>query len=317
MRPRPLPHLLLLFATSLAFAVLLLGAYVRISDAGLGCPDWPGCYGQISPWQASERIAAAQVADPLGPVSSAKAWKEMLHRYLAGSLGLSILAIVLFAWRRLLPANCVLPGLLMALVVLQALLGMWTVTLQLKPLVVAAHLLGGMVTLAMLAWLMLRERPAAGTTTAPLALARSLLLLVLAQIALGGWVSANGAALACPDLPTCRGAWWPPADFAAGFSLTHPLGGLDITALTAIHLTHRLGAVLVLAGVLLLATRLARASAGAAIVLLTIACCQFLLGVSNVLLGLPLPIAVAHDAGAAALLLCLVWVNVRLGRRSP
>jgi cytochrome c oxidase assembly protein subunit 15 len=316
MQSRTLPRSLLLFTTSLAFAVVLLGAYVRISDAGLGCPDWPGCYGQLSPWQAGERIAAAHAADPLGPVSHAKAWKEMLHRYLAGGLGLSILAIFLLAWRRLPPARRVLPGLLLALVLCQALLGMWTVTWQLKPLIVAAHLLGGMSTLAVLAWLLVREAPVARAIAAPLALARGLLLLVLAQIALGGWVSANGAALACPDLPTCRGEWWPPADFAAGFSLLHARGGLDIDALTAIHLLHRLGALLVLAGALLLALRLAPTSAGAAAAVLTITGCQFLLGAANVLLGLPLPVAAAHNAGAAALLLCLVWINVRFARRT-
>ncbi len=313
-----LPRPLLLFTTGLALAVILLGAYVRLSDAGLGCPDWPGCYGQISPWHAGERIADAHSADPLGPVSHAKAWKEMLHRYLAGSLGLLILGIAILAWRRLPPARRVLPGVLLALVVLQALLGMWTVTQQLKPMIVAAHLLGGMATLALLAWLLLRERTASlPPTRAPIPLARGLLLLVLLQIALGGWVSANYAALACPDFPTCQGAWWPAADFAAGFSLQHPLGGLSAEALTAIHLLHRLGAVLVLAGALLLAARLASIAAGASVALLAIAGSQFLLGMANVLLGLPLLVAAAHNAGAAALLLCLVWINVRLSSRSP
>jgi cytochrome c oxidase assembly protein subunit 15 len=310
-----LPRPLLLVTTCLAFAVVILGAYVRLSDAGLGCPDWPGCYGQLSPWHAGEQIAAAHAVDPLGPVSHAKAWKEMLHRYLAGTLGMLILGIALLAWRRLPPPRRVLPSLLLALVVFQALLGMWTVTQQLKPLVVAAHLLGGMATLAVLAWLLLRERFRSWQTDAPVKLARGLLLLVLLQIALGGWVSANYAALACPDFPTCLGAWWPQADFAAGFSLKHPLGGLNAAALTAIHLLHRLGALLVLAGVFLLAARLLRTSAGAAAVLLVIAISQFLLGVGNVLLGLPLPVAVAHNAGAACLLLCLVWVNVRFARR--
>lgn len=313
-----LPRPLLLFTTGLAFAVILLGAYVRLSDAGLGCPDWPGCYGQISPWHAGEQIADAHSADPLGPVSHAKAWKEMLHRYLAGGLGLLILAIAVLAWRRLPPARRILPGLLLALVVFQALLGMWTVTQQLKPMIVAAHLLGGMATLALLAWLLLRERAARlPLTGAPIPLARGMLLLVLLQIALGGWVSANYAALACPDFPTCQGVWWPQADFAAGFSLHHPLGGLSGEALTAIHLLHRLGAVLVLAGIFLLATRLASTSLVAAVALMVITISQFLLGMANVLLGLPLPVAVAHNAGAAALLLCLVWVNVCFIRRSP
>ncbi len=319
-----LPRPLLLFTTGLAFAVILLGAYVRISDAGLGCPDWPGCYGQISPWHAGDDIAAAQLADPTGPVSHAKAWKEMLHRYLAGGLGFSILAIAILAWRRLSPARRVLPGVLLALLLLQAMLGMWTVTQQLKPMIVAAHLLGGMSTLAVLAWLLWRDQSDRGRSPTPaespsrltFALARGVLLLVLAQIALGGWVSANHAALVCPDLPTCQGVWWPAADFVAGFSLWHPLDGLSIGALTAIHQLHRLGALLVLAGALLLAARLARISGAAALAVLAIAGTQFLLGAANVLLGLPLAVAVAHNAGAACLLLCLVWVNVRFAGRS-
>lgn len=312
-----LPRLLLLFSTGLTFTVIVFGAYVRLSDAGLGCPDWPGCYGQLSPWHAGERIAAALDADPLGPVSHAKAWKEMLHRYLAGGLGLAILLIAVLAWRRLPPARRVLPVALLVLVSFQALLGMWTVTQQLKPMVVAAHLLGGMTTLALLVWLLLRERPIPVGVRAPVPLARVALLLVLAQIALGGWVSANHAAMICPDFPTCQGTWWPPADFAAGFGLTHPLGGLDAEALTAIHLSHRIGAVLVLSFALWLVARLARLSAAAAAWLLGIVCGQFLLGVANVLLGLPLPVAVAHNAGAAALLSCLVWINVRLASGSP
>lgn len=312
-----LPRPLLLFTTGLALVVIVFGAYVRLSDAGLGCPDWPGCYGHPSPWHAAERIAAALDADPLGPVSHAKAWKEMLHRYLAGGLGVSILLIGILAWLRLPPARRVLPAALLGLVTFQALLGMWTVTQQLKPMVVAAHLLGGMTTLALLVWLLLRERPTSITARAPVPLARGLLLLVLAQIALGGWVSANHAALVCPDFPTCQGVWWPPADFAGGFGLAHSLGGLDVLALTAIHLSHRVGALLVLLFALWLVARLADVSAAAAAWLLGIVSAQFLLGVANVLLGLPLPVAVAHNAGAAALLSCLVWINVRLATRSP
>ncbi len=315
-----LPRPLLLITTGIAFLVIVLGAYVRLSDAGLGCPDWPGCYGQLSPWHAGWQIAAAQVADPLGPVSQAKAWKEMLHRYLAGALGVLILVITVLSWRRLPPSRRVLPSAVLVLVMFQALLGMWTVTQQLKPMIVAAHLLGGMTTLAALSWLLLRERGAASSPVlpVPLALARGLLLLVLLQIALGGWVSANYAALACPDLPTCQGVWWPRADFGTGFSLLHPLGGLNLPALTAIHQLHRMGAVLVLAAALLLAARLVQipAGRGAAAVLLSIASGQFLLGAGNVLLGLSLPVAVAHTAGAAALLLCLVWVNVLFSRWS-
>ena len=311
-----LPRSLLLFTICLAFAVVLLGAYVRLSDAGLGCPDWPGCYGRATPWHAGAEIAAAQAADPSGPVSPAKAWKEMLHRYLAGSLGLAILAIVVLAWRRLPPVNRMLPGMLLALLLVQALLGMWTVTLQLRPLVVAAHLLGGMATLAGLAWLWLRERGLTGVAPVD-PLARGLLFLVLLQIALGGWVSGNGAALACPDLPTCQGVWWPSVDFATGFNLLRPVVGGDLAALTAIHLLHRLGAVLLLAGVLLLAARLARRAPGRAALLLVVVLVQIFLGMANVLLGLPLPLAVAHDAGAGMLLLCMVWINARPVGRQP
>ena len=317
-----LPRPLLLIAMGLAFVVVVLGAYVRLSNAGLGCPDWPGCYGQVSPWHAGDAIAAAHASDPLGPVSHAKAWKEMLHRYLAGTLGLLVLAIAWLAWRRLPPNRRRLPSALLALVIFQALLGMWTVTQQLRPVVVAAHLLGGMATLALLGWLALGWQSRGQSDSfvasgAPIGLARGLLALVAIQIALGGWVSANYAALACPDLPTCQGSWWPEADFAAGFGLSHPLGGLASDALTAIHLAHRLGALLVLAGVLMLAWRLARATGwGRAVAwLLVVASVQILLGLGNVLLGLPLPVAVAHNAGAAALLLSLVWVNVRLQRR--
>lgn len=315
-----LPRALLLTTLGLAFAVVVLGAYVRLSDAGLGCPDWPGCYGQVTPWHAVEEISAAHAADPLGPVSHAKAWKEMLHRYLAGTLGLMILAIAWLAWRRLPPHRRGLPSALLALVIFQALLGMWTVTEQLKPVVVASHLLGGMATLALLAWLASREgapspiRPMG--PVGPVGLARGVLFLVALQIGLGGWVSANYAALACPDLPKCQGAWWPEADFFSAFGLSHALGGLPVQALTAIHLAHRLAALLVLAGVLTLAWRLAKAEGwgGTAGWLLALVFIQILLGMGNVLLDLPLPVAVAHNAGAAVLLLSLVWVNARLAR---
>lgn len=320
---RSLPRPLLLAAACLAFAVVVLGAYVRLSDAGLGCPDWPGCYGHATPWHAQARIEAVLAVDPDGPVSHAKAWKEMAHRYLAGGLGLFILTIAVLAWRRLPPSRRVLPSALLILVIFQALLGMWTVTEQLRPVVVASHLLGGMSTLALLVWLALRDRTGTGLRPTmahgpmPTGLARGLLVLVALQIALGGWVSANYAALACPDLPTCQGAWWPATDFAGAFGLRHALGGLSVEALTTIHLAHRIGALLVLSGGLLLAYRLLRAPGGlhAGVWLLAVVLAQCLLGIGNVVLSLPLPVAVAHNAGAAALLLVLVWVNVGLARR--
>lgn len=317
---KTLPRPLLWLAAGLALAVIVLGAYVRLSDAGLGCPDWPGCYGRATPWHAAGEIGAAHAADPHGPVSPAKAWKEMAHRYLAGALGLTILGVALLAWRRLPFRGRVLPAVLLGVVLAQALLGMWTVTLQLRPLVVAAHLLGGMTTLALLVWLC---AGAAGPAHPGLAdvrrPARLLLALLLAQIALGGWVSANYAALACPDLPTCQGAWWPEADFATAFGFGHAAGGLPPEALTAIHIAHRLGALVVLTFGLWLGWRLwstpgLKGWGGGLQALLG---AQVLLGLGNVMLSLPLPLAVAHNAGAALLLATLVAINARIPGGRP
>jgi heme a synthase len=316
-----LPRPLLLLTAGLAFLVVVMGAYVRLSDAGLGCPDWPGCYGRPTPWHAEQEIAAAHTAHPHGPVSQTKAWKEMVHRYLAGTLGLSIFAIAGLSWRRPPPGRRLLPSVLAGLVVFQALLGMWTVTLQLKPAVVASHLLGGMTTLALLIWLALGTRTTAtvqaGRGVRKLALA--VLALVAVQIALGGWVSANYAALACPDLPTCQGRLWPEMDFAAAYGIAHPLGHLALPALTAIHMAHRIGAVLVLLGCLWLAGGLLRIPGQLlpSLALLTAVALQFLLGIGNIVLSLPLPVAVAHNAGAALLLATLVWINHRLVEARP
>lgn len=319
-----------LLAACLALCVVVLGAYVRLSDAGLGCPDWPGCYGQITPLHASEHIDRALEAQPEGPVSHAKAWKEMAHRYLAGTLGILILALAVGAWRRQ-GAPRMLASLLVVLVVFQALLGMWTVTLLLKPMVVTSHLLGGMATLALLAWLTWKLRVAepfaAGPFTphplAPWALLGLLVLVV--QIALGGWVSSNYAALACTDLPKCQGSWLPDMDFGHGFALVRELGRdargelLSRESLTAIHWAHRLWAVATLSYLMWLAMRLARhdglrAPGYLLTVLLT---AQFGLGLANVAFSLPLPVAVMHNAGAALLLVVLTLINLRLRRLAP
>lgn len=319
---------LLIVATLLAFAVIALGAYVRLSDAGLGCPDWPGCYGHWLgvPDATHEQLAAAQ-AYPGQPVDSAKAWKEMVHRYFAGSLGLLILALCLLSWRaeirrRQSPA---LPSLLLVIVGIQAALGMWTVTLLLKPLIVTLHLLGGMATLSLLLGLVLSSSPSAmpepvrpGTRW----LAAGALVAVVVQIALGGWVSSNYAALACPDLPWCQGQWRPAMDFAQAFSLHRELGQtadgelLPLAALTAIHWSHRLGAVVVavLAGALaqaLLASD-SRRWRNWGRLLLCLLLLQLALGIANVLLSLPLAVALAHNLGAAALLGVLLTINLRL-----
>ena len=320
---------LILAALLLTFFVVPLGAYVRLSNAGLGCPDWPGCYGQITPHHAADAIDAALQANPEGVVSHAKAWKEMGHRYFAGALGLLVLAICVVAWRQRgnTQGGPGLPLTLLGVIVFQALLGMWTVTQLLKPFIVTAHLLGGMTTLALLVWLWRRE--SAQPRQAYFAPAQHLrtaamigLLLVLIQIALGGWVSANYAALACGDFPMCQGQWWPTMDFVQGFTLHRNLGEtasgelLSLHALTAIHWTHRLMALILTLYLMWLASCLFKISGytGIAVMLLVALAVQVLLGISNVILSLPLPVAVAHNIGAAILLAGLVMLNFRVRR---
>lgn len=356
---------LALFTCALALVLVVLGAYVRLSHAGLGCPDWPGCYGRISVPSASERINAANRAYPQRPVEAHKAWKEMAHRYVAGVLGLLILFLVFLSRRNPeLPQR--LPVFLLALVVFQALLGMWTVTLLLKPLVVTAHLLGGMATLALLFWLwldgrerkqpeavsfgigegrrgvkrdrdvhfsMLRELESLGPLPIDLGRPPALrlfaalaLLLLAAQIFLGGWTSSNYAALACTGLPACHGQWWPAMDFKNAFTLWRGLGinyeygVLEHPARTAIHITHRLGALAVslyftFLGLLLLNRRWTHAWRMLGASLLGLLGLQMVLGISIVLLHLPLPLAAAHNGGAALLLLATVALNFYAWKR--
>lgn len=319
---------LILAALLLTFILVPLGAFVRLSDAGLGCPDWPGCYGQLTPHHAADEIDAALQANPDGVVSYDKAWKEMGHRYVAGILGLLVLAIFVMAWRNRAhtQAGIGLPALLLGVIVFQALLGMWTVTELLKPVIVTAHLLGGMTTLALLVWLWRREC-ATRSQAAYFAPVRHLrgpitlgLMLVFVQIALGGWVSANYAALACSDFPTCQGQWWPAMDFTQGFTLHRELGEtasgelLSLQALTAIHWTHRLMALIVTLYLLWLAARLFKISGYARIAVMLLATLggQILLGISNVVFSLPLPVAVAHNIGAAILLAGMVMLRYKV-----
>lgn len=321
---------LLLVATLLAFAVIALGAYVRLSDAGLGCPDWPGCYGHWLgvPDAPHEQHAAAQ-AYPDRPLDTGKAWKEMLHRYLAGTLGLLILALCVLAWRkesrsRQSPA---LPTALLGIVGLQAALGMWTVTLLLKPVIVTLHLIGGMTTLSILVGMAVAGRNANPENTirpGTRLLAAVALLAIVIQIALGGWVSSNYAALACPDFPTCQGQWQPEMDFTHAFSLHRELGQtadgqlLPLAALTAIHWSHRIGALAVALISTLLAVALFKTGqrrwqlwAGLLAIMLL---AQISLGIANVLLGLPLAMAVAHNLGAALLLTATLAINIQMHR---
>lgn len=318
------------FAVAYTLVVVVVGAYVRLADAGLGCPDWPGCYGELTPHHARDDIekAVEEQGGTHGPVSMSKAWKEMFHRYIAGGLGLLILAITATAWlrRRELGQSPALATGILGLVIFQAALGMWTVTLLLKPVIVTLHLLGGMALLALLAWLALRQQappplPAAVTGLRPLGLLA--LLVVIAQIALGGWVSTNYAALACTDFPTCHGEWLPQMDFRHGFQLVRELGKtaagvhLSYDAITAIHWTHRVGALVTLLVVGGFALRLLCNPASARLggLLLAVLLVQVVLGIANVLGGLPLLLAAAHNAGAAILLLTMVVINFALSQK--
>jgi cytochrome c oxidase assembly protein subunit 15 len=312
------------FGALLALAVVMLGAWVRLTDAGLGCPDWPGCYGRLvvpDHATAAAELGATYDARPLEP---GKAWREMIHRYLASTLGLVCIALAVIAWRNRRDPEQPwrTPIALVALVIFQGLLGMWTVTLLLKPIVVVAHLLGGITTLALLSslgrWRSARvPNPTPGLRTLGIAAAAALLL----QIALGGWTSANYAALACPDFPTCQTQWWPAvADFDEAFVLWRGLGidyeggVLDHPARVAVHFTHRLGAVLAAVLIAWLGWRLARTplTRPDGLVVLAALLLQLGLGVSIVLFGVPLAVAVAHNGTAALLLLAVINANQRI-----
>lgn len=315
----------------LALVVIVLGAWVRLSAAGLGCPDWPGCYGHVSAGQAAENVDAVNQAFPHRPFEYHKAVKEMVHRYFASSLGLLIvaMAVVAFLNRRDPNQPVGLPIALVGLVVFQGLLGMWTVTLLLKPLIVVLHLLGGLATMSVLAWLAMdperrtRVKEEAGLRR----LALIGLVVLVVQIALGGWTSSNYAALACPDFPTCQNVAWPSMDVKDAFVLWRGLGidyeggVLDHPARVAIHFVHRLGAVVTALLLALLALqawskgrntsiRVGGAVIGAVLVL------QLILGPLMVVKGLPLLLATAHNGVAALLLLSVVRMN-RMLRPMP
>lgn len=328
-----------LFATLLASVVIMLGAWTRLVDAGLGCPDWPGCYGFLSVPQSAESIAIANARFPDTPVEVEKGWPEMIHRYAAGILGLVVFGLAAYAVRHRredLPVK--LPLFIAGFIVLQGAFGMWTVTLKLWPQVVALHLLGGFTTISLLTLLTLRLRGRHKGRSEPDPGRRPAsrfrpwlyggLALVVMQIALGAWTAANYAAVACPDLPTCQGEWWPAdMDFQHGFDIAQHVGpnylGGQLTAdgRVAIHVTHRVGAVLVLgyfAVLLALMWRRFRGSplGGHVQLVAIVLAAQIALGLANVAFHIPLSIAVAHNAMGAGLLLTVINLLWRL-REQP
>lgn len=327
-------------ATGLALIVIGLGAYTRLTDAGLGCPDWPGCYGHL--FEPNNFLKEN--------FWTTKAWTEMIHRYVAGSLGLLILVLFFFSLRYhfTLPSKVnnetsfpiKIPCLLLVLIICQALLGMWTVTLKLHPTIVMAHLLGGFTTLTLL-WLyylqlknylsvnspFLRKAVILPNYYKPLTLL--CLITVILQIALGGWTSANYAALACLDFPQCQASWLPAHNFSAAFTLLHPIGPnfefglLDNAARITIHMTHRFGALLTtllltLTCGIMLKTNISSLLRKTAWVIIALLCLQVALGITNILAILPLPIAVMHNMVAALLLLSVVTLTyyVFISRRT-
>jgi len=316
------------FTCVLAFVVIVLGAYTRLADAGLGCPDWPGCYGQLTVPESPDQVTDTAYLEQR-PLEPEKGWKEMVHRYFAGTLGLAILLIAVWSWRRRRddPGQPVwLPTFLLLLVVFQAALGMWTVTLLLKPVIVMAHLLGGFATFSLLVLLALRVgRRRAESAAGSLRIAAAIgLLILIAQIALGGWTSSNYAALACLDFPTCQGSWTPEMDFDEAFvmwrglGVNYEYGVLEHPARTAIHVTHRIGALvtaLYLGWLVLALLRRGGGLRGAAILVGGLLLLQLGLGIANVLMHLPLGVATAHNGVAALLLISLVYLNFRLWRR--
>lgn len=316
----------------LALVVVALGAYTRLTHAGLGCPDWPTCYGLLDVPQTSEQIAKAELAYPDRPVEPHKAWNEMIHRYFAGALGLLILAIAFLSFKNRSQGTPLrLPLLILAIVIFQAALGMWTVTMKLMPIVVMGHLLGGFTTLCLLFLLYLRlkaERINRSDFSVKKYGRYGLLGIVIltGQIALGGWTSSNYAALSCVELPICQSGWQEQMTFENSFDLVPPkrdsyeFGHLDHDERVTIHVMHRFGAIVTtvyLAWLILMVYSKAKTNTfkTSAILVGLALVSQVILGVSNILFSLPLSIAVGHNIVAACLMMTLIGLTYRLRRK--
>ena len=314
----------------LAFVVIVLGAYTRLSDAGLGCPDWPGCYGKLLVPSHPDAVVVAENAYPERPLESGKAWKEMIHRYFAGALGLLILAIAVFSIKANHGKPFKLPLLLLGLVIFQAALGMWTVTMNLQPLVVMGHLLGGFSVFSLLFLLHLRLKgfriPGGDYPARRLAKFAMLgLVILVGQIGLGGWTSANYAALACTQLPICEGNWVERLDFADALSIPvaddYEFGKHSYEGRMTMHILHRFGAILTFIYLCWLGLKLYTKAASdmvktQAVAMTFLLVAQVVLGISNVVFKLPIWVAVMHNGVAAILLLSLVLINYTLYRKT-
>ena len=330
-------RVLTLVTLFLTFDLVIFGAFTRLTDSGLGCPDWPGCYGSASPVGAQQHIDAAQSAMPTGPVTHSKAWIEMIHRYLATGVGVLILTLTLLTWMALRQdrrgaksddagvrtiVSLWWPGVTLLWVCLQGAFGALTVTMKLFPAIVTLHLLGGMALLALLrAQSVLQAQMNENSRAAVVSIGMRRFViagfaLLWLQIALGGWVSTNYAVLACTDFPACQNSLWPAMDFSQGFALWRELGAghdganISFQALTAIHYAHRLAAYLLFVVLMALATRMKRVPAlrAQARWLAGLTLLQVATGLSNVVLGWPLIAAVAHTGGAAALVVVLTGI---------
>lgn len=342
------------FTLFLTFDLIIFGAFTRLTDSGLGCPDWPGCYGSATPFGAKAHVDAAQAAMPTGPVTHTKAWIEMLHRYLATGVGVLILTLTAFSWwsrykaktqasqkvrditshqpHAQLQINPWWPTASLAWVCVVGAFGALTVTLKLYPAIVTLHLLGALLLLTLLTWQAAYYKKVTSQATTAITIKHALrqvlmvtFALVWLQIALGGWVSTNYAVLACDTFPGCQKSYWPDMNFSQGFTIWRELGlmptgeSISFAALTAIHYTHRLTAYVLFIALGLAAWQLSKVAQLKPYSnwLIGLALWQFFTGVTNAVMGWPLLAALAHTAGAAGLVITMTWLFSQINSKKP